>query len=183
MNTGSLDQTTPKAAITEFMRSFELYEFPVLDPNSHFREQFRTLWDTIRIIGTKIKDKKPEQLLSIGLRGSYSHGHPYEGNDVDLLYVVDGLDDELERLVIDVSGEYLAAKNFQLCDGKDLEGTRAFPVRFFDLKKVGDILNCYMYGLSRFLYDDRDNKDEVIQDEYFPLAEKKRNLLFHGAPP
>jgi hypothetical protein len=175
------EKSESKTAIQEFMRSFELYEFPILDPNSHYREEFRRLWQTIRDIGDIVKDRKPEQLIAIGLRGSYSHGHPYEDNDVDLLFTVDGYSEELEDMLITVSAEQLAKKGFKLCDGKEVDGQRLFPVRFFDIRRIEEVLNCYMYGLDKLLY--AESEGETVMSGlgvHHPLAEKKRNLLHSG---
>ena len=186
MNTALSDdtngkQSTSRAAVEEFMRSFELYEFPILDPNSYYREEFKRLWQTIHSIGHIVKDRKPEQLVAIGLRGSYSHGHPYEGNDVDLLYTVDGYTEELEDILTTVSAEELAKNGFKLCDGKEVDGSRLFPVRFFDLRKIEEVLNCYMYGLDKLLYLDTCNDAAMLRmGGHDPMVEKKKNLLHSG---
>jgi hypothetical protein len=182
METALKNGIESKAAIQEFMRSFELYEFPVLDPNSSYREDFKRLWQTIQKIGDIAKNRKPEQLVAIGLRGSYSHGHPYDENDVDLLYTVDGYSEDLEDLLVTVSAEELAKNGFKLCDGKEVDGQRLFPVRFFDLNRIEEVLNCYMYGLDKLLYVDADGETDLsrLGVMHKPLVEKKRALLHSG---
>ena len=71
--------------VKEFFRSFMLYEYPILDPNSRYHVTFRRLLDALTVIGDRLKQEFPDRLVALGLRGSYSHGHPYEGTDVDVL--------------------------------------------------------------------------------------------------
>jgi hypothetical protein len=172
--------TDPKHGVEEmeeFFRSFMLYEYPVLDPNSRYHVIFRRLLDGLTVIGDRLKQEFPDQLVALGLRGSYSHGHPYEGNDVDVLFMGEGLTPEIEEVMIRISDEELASREFELCHGKMERGFRVKPVRFLDLDHVEHILKSYMYGLSGMLYEDVDEKNVVGRSR---LAEKKRILLQSG---
>jgi len=163
--------------VKEFFRSFMLYEYPILDPNSRYYETFRVLLDTVTVIGDRLKQEFPDRLVALGLRGSYSHGHPYEGNDVDVLFMGENLTPEIEEVMLRVAEEELEPRDFELCHGKVEMGMELQPVRFLDLGRVEEILKSYMYGLSAMLYEDEEGKVIVGRSR---LAEKKRILLQSG---
>jgi len=153
----------------EFFRSFMLYEYPVLDPNSRYYDTFRQLLESLHQIGDRLKQEFPEELVALGLRGSYSHGHPYEGSDVDVLFIGQGLTPEIEEAMLRVSGEKLTPHGFELCDGKVEMGLELKPVRFLDLTDVETILKSYMYGLASMLY--RGEEEQAVVS-LAPLAHK-----------
>jgi hypothetical protein len=174
------DPEVAREEMKEFFRSFMLYEYPVLDPNSRYRATFRRLLETLTLIGARLKQEFPENLVALGLRGSYSHGHPYEGNDVDVLFMVEGLTEEMQEVMLGVAEERLTPNDFELCHGKVAMGIEVQPVRFLDLLQVEGILKSYMYGLAGMLYergDDKRHEDFVGRSR---LAEKKRILLQSG---
>jgi len=154
-----------------------LYEYPVLDPNSRYYETFKQLLEALHRIGDRLKQEFPEELVALGLRGSYSHGHPYEGSDVDVLFIGQGLTPEIKEVMLRVSGEKLTPHGFELCDGKVEMGLELKPVRFLDLNDVEAILKSYMYGLSNLLY--RGEEEEHVVSP-MPLAYKKSRLLQSG---
>jgi hypothetical protein len=171
------DAKQGREEMQEFFRSFILYEYPILDPNSRYYEIFRQLLDTLILIGDRLKQEFPDQLVALGLRGSYSHGHPYEGNDVDVLFMGEGLTPEIEEVMLRVAGEELEPREFELCHGKIEMGMHVEPIRFLDLDHVEHILKSYMYGLAGMLYEQIDEKNIVGRSR---LAEKKRVLLQSG---
>jgi hypothetical protein len=148
------DLEQAREEMQEFFRSFMLYEYPVLDPNSRYHVMFRQLLETLLLIGDRLKKEFPDQLVALGLRGSYSHGHPYEGNDVDVLFMGEGLTPEIEDVMVRIADEELAARQFELCHGKVEMGMDVKPIRFFDLDNVEHILKSYMYGLAGMLYEE-----------------------------
>ncbi len=174
MQESDLEQA--REEVREFFRSFMLYEYPILDPNSRYRATFRRLLDTLTVIGDRLKQEFPDRLVALGLRGSYSHGHPYEGNDVDVLFMGENLTPEIEQVMLRVADEELTPQDFELCHGKVAMGLELQPVRFLDLNKVEEILKSYMYGLASMLYEE---EGKVIVGRS-RLAEKKRILLQSG---
>lgn len=171
------DRRDARAEIEEFFRSFMLYEYPILDPNSRYHEIFRRLLETLTLIGDRLKQEFPEKLVALGLRGSYSHGHPYQGNDVDVLFMGEGLTGEVQEVMLRVAEEELAPGEFELCHGKVEMGVEMQPIRFLDLGDIEGILKSYMYGLAGMLYEGR-GEDAIVGRS--PLAEKKRLLLQSG---
>jgi hypothetical protein len=171
------DLEKAREEMQEFFRSFMLYEYPVLDPNSRYHVVFRQLLEALIRIGDRLKQEFPEKLVSLGLRGSYSHGHPYEGNDVDVLFVGEGLTSEIEEVMLRIAGEELKPNAFELCNGKMEMGLKLQPIRFLDLNNVEAILRSYMYGLAGLLYRGAEEKGVV---GHAPLAEKKSRLLQSG---
>jgi hypothetical protein len=161
----------------EFFRSFVLYEYPVLDPNSRYHVTFRRLLEALTLIGDRLKQEFPDKLVALGLRGSYSHGHPYEGNDVDVLFMGEGLTEEIQEVMLRIAGEELAPREFELCHGKMDMGIELQPIRFLDITRIEEILKSYMYGLAGMLYQERDEDALVGRSS---LAEKKRILLQSG---
>jgi hypothetical protein len=163
--------------VKEFFRSFMLYEYPILDPNSRYHVIFRQLLETLTLIGDRLKQEFPDKLVALGLRGSYSHGHPYEGNDVDVLFMGEGLTTEIEEVMLRITEEELAPREFELCHGKVEMGLELKPIRFLDLGNVEQILKSYMYGLAGMLYEEQDEEAIVGRSR---VAEKKRILLQSG---
>jgi hypothetical protein len=164
----------------EFFRSFMLYEYPILDPNSRYRKIFRQLLEALHLIGDRLKQEFPDQLVALGLRGSYSHGHPYEGNDVDVLFMGEDLTDEIREVMLRIAGEELEPREFDLCHGKLEMGIQLEPVRFLDLNDVESILKSYMYGLAGMLYEEGHREEDETFVGRSRLAEKKRVLLQSG---
>jgi hypothetical protein len=175
-----IDLEVAREEVKEFFRSFMLYEYPVLDPNSRYRVTFRRLLETLTLIGARLKREFPENLVALGLRGSYSHGHPYEGNDVDVLFMCEGLTEEMQEVMLSVAEELLLPNDFELCHGKVEMGIELQPVRFLDLEKVEGILKSYMYGLAGMLYEEGGEKRDDDFVGRSRLAEKKRILLQSG---
>jgi hypothetical protein len=173
----SSDQRKSREEIEEFFRSFMLYEYPVLDPNSRYHVIFRRLLETLTVIGDRLKQEFPDRLVALGLRGSYSHGHPYEGNDVDVLFMGEGLTEEIQEVMLRIAEEELVPGEFELCHGKREMGLELQPVRFLDINRIEEILKSYMYGLAGMLYQERDEDALVGRSS---LAEKKRILLQSG---
>ena len=171
------DLQRAREEVKEFFRSFMLYEYPILDPNSRYHVIFRQLLETLTLIGDRLKQEFPDKLVALGLRGSYSHGHPYEGNDVDVLFMGEGLTAEIEELMLHITEEELAPRGFELCQGKVEMGVELKPIRFLDLNDVEGILKSYMYGLTGMLYEEQDEEAMVGRSR---LAEKKRILLQSG---
>jgi hypothetical protein len=161
----------------EFFRSLMLYEYPILDPNNRFAESFGRLLEELTRIGDRLRQEFPENLVSVGLRGSYSHGHPYDGDDVDVLFIGESLTPEIEEAVLRITREDLAPVGFELCGGKLDMGFEVEPIRFLDLNDVEVILKSYMYGLANMLYREQDEQGVVGRA---PLAEKKALLLKSG---
>ncbi len=161
----------------EFFRSFILYEYPILDSNSRYHVIFRRLLQILNRTGDRLKHEFPDQFVALGLRGSYSHGHPYEGNDVDVLFMGEGLTDEIQEVMLRVAGEELTPNEFELCQGKVEMGLEVKPIRFLDLNDIEAILKSYMYGLAGMLYQEIDETAIVGSSR---LAEKKRILLQSG---
>jgi len=175
-----IDLQRAREEIQEFFRSFMLYEYPILDPNSRYRIIFRRLLDDLTLIGDRLKQEFPENLVALGLRGSYSHGHPYEGNDVDVLFIAEHLSEEVEEGMVRIAREGLVPHGFELCHGKMEMGLELKPVRFLDLDDVEAILKSYMYGLAGMLYQgSREGVEEAIVGRG-RLAEKKHGLLHSG---
>jgi hypothetical protein len=171
------DRRRAREEIEEFFRSFMLYEYPVLDPNSRYHVIFRRLLETLTVIGDRLKQELREKLVALGLRGSYSHGHPYEGNDVDVLFMGEGLTAEIQEVMLRIAAEELAPREFELCRGKVEMGVDLQPIRFLDLNDIEDILKSYMYGLAGMLYEKKEEDPVVGRSR---LAEKKRILLHSG---
>ena len=171
------DRLSGREGVEEFFRSFMLYEYPILDPNSRYHVVFRRLLETLTVIGDRLKQEFPDKLVALGLRGSYSHGHPYEGNDVDVLFMAEGLTEEIQEVMLRVAEEELVPHDFELCHGKMEMGIELQPVRFLDINRIEEILKSYMYGLAGMLYKDRDENALVGRSS---LAEKKRILLQSG---
>ena len=175
-----IDSQRAREEMQEFFRSFMLYEYPILDPNSRYRLIFRRLLGDLTLIGDRLKQEFPENLVALGLRGSYSHGHPYEGNDVDVLFIGESLTEEVEEGMLRITGEGLVPHGFELCQGKVKMGLELKPVRFLDLRNVEAILKSYMYGLAGMLYQgDEEGVDEAIVGRG-RLTEKKHRLLHSG---
>jgi len=171
------DLQRAREEMQEFFRSFMLYEYPILDPNSRYHVIFRELLETLTVIGDRLKQECPDTLVALGLRGSYSHGHPYEGSDVDVLFIGQGLTPEIEEVMLRISEETLAPHGFELCRGKVEMGVELQPIRFLDLDDVEGILKSYMYGLAGMLYE-READDAIVGRSR--VAEKKQILLHSG---
>ena len=175
MKQGDLQKA--REEMQEFFRSFMLYEYPILDPNSRYHVIFQQLLEILVRIGDRLKQQFPEKLVSLGLRGSYSHGHPYEGDDVDVLFIGEGLTSEIEEVTLRITREELEPNGFELCHGKAEMGLQLQPVSFLDLKKDETILKSYMYGLAAMLYREAD-ENTLVTDP--PLAQRKSRLLQSG---
>ena len=170
----------PRQKILDFFKSFEQYEFPICDRDSDNWPLFSSLLRAVKRAGDNLRVKWPDRYIAMTMRGSYAHGHPYRGNDVDLLFIGENLTDEIRDGWLDIVSETLSNNDrpFALCEGRYEMGREIQPIRFLDLTRLPLIINTYLYGLESLMR--RREVAEEMMLNYSPLTEKKRALLQSG---
>jgi hypothetical protein len=169
-----------------YLKSCKHYRFPFFDPRNCYRKigLFDKLEDTLTEIGEKMHEEFGDDFISINLRGSWLRGIPIKGDDVDVLFIVNGLGREEKQKILDYSRSYLKNKDslFRMCEGKIEAGLKVDPITFLDLKMIPVIMNRYMYGLEVFIKSCREKERDSYQDLYFGsrITEKKSEFLKSG---
>jgi hypothetical protein len=169
-----------------YLKSCKYYRFPFFDPRNCYRQigLFDKLEDTLTQIGEKMQKEFGEAFISINLRGSWLRGIPVKGDDVDVLFVVNGLEREQKQRILDFSRSYLKKKDpiFRMCEGKIEAGLKVDPITFLDLRKIPFLMNRYMYGLGVFFKSYNEKERDSYQDLYFGsrITEKKSEFLKSG---
>ena len=156
--------------IVFYLLSCKNYRFPFFDPENCYRKEglFDVLEETLIEVGEKMKKEYGENLISINLRGSWLRGIPLQGDDVDVLYIVNDLPDEDRYYIQEFTRCALKEKNdlFRMCEGKEEGEMHVNPIMFFDLINVGTIMNEFMYGLDHFLERHSKKDRDSYQDSF-----------------
>lgn len=178
-----LKKNINKEQIVFYLLSCKNHKFPFFDPNNCYRKEglFDELEETLIEVGETLKKEYGDNLISINLRGSWLRGIPLQGDDVDVLYIVNDLPDEDRYNIREVTRRALREKNdiFRMCEGKEEGGMHVEPIMFFDLINVGTIMNEFLYGLDHFLERHSGKARDLYQDSFLgsKIAEKKSKFL------
>ncbi|MFW6140084.1 MAG: hypothetical protein ACOC5S_01865 [Acidobacteriota bacterium] len=169
-----------------YLKSCKYYRFPFFDPRNCYRHigLFDKLEHTLTEIGEKMQKEFGDDFISINLRGSWLRGIPVEGDDVDVLFIVNDLPREQKQRILDYTRNYLRNKDplFRMCEGKIESGLKVAPITFLDLKMIPVIMNRYMYGLESFIKSHQEKERDSYQDHYLgsKITEKKSEFLKSG---
>lgn len=186
MTEPTLKKTISKEQIRFYLKSCEYYRFPFFDPRNCYRKSglFDQLEEALDEIGHFLQMKYGPDFFSVNLRGSWLRGIPIHGDDVDVLFIVNGLPREEKRNIMSFARKELIRKNsfFKMCEGKIEAGRKVEPIAFLDLTEIPDIMNKYMYGLGHFLKRYENSNRDEYQDDFFgsKLTGKKRDFLKSG---
>ncbi len=97
--------------------------------NFHYANEFAEI----------IRQKLKNHLKKIILFGSYARGDFTEGSDYDILVIVDEREKDIQEIVLDASVEimnkYYALIGYILCDEKEWEKKKQFPIGLNILKE------------------------------------------------
>jgi len=169
-----------------YLRSCKYYRFPFFDPENCYRKNglFTDLEETLFRTGEDMRKKYGRNFISICLRGSWLRGIPLEGDDVDVLYIVDGLSPENLHDIHEETRSRLRRRNelFQMCEGKIEGGRKVEPITTLDISGIATLMNKYMYGLDTFLRLSRKEGRDSYQDNFLGsrITEKKSKFLKSG---
>ncbi len=172
--------------ITFYLKSCKYFRFPFFDPTNCYRRDglFGQLEDCLQHVGDELSRRYGTNFVSLNLRGSWLRGIPIQGDDVDVLFIVDSLPEvEVESMRDFTQGELQAANPlFRLCDGKVEFGMHVSPIIHLDIARIRTIMNTYMYGLGQFLRRNKEKTRDTYQDAFFgsTLTEKKTQFLKSG---
>jgi len=176
----SLDQ------IKFYLRSCKNFRFPFFDPENCYRKDglFTDLEETLSQIGEDMQKKYGRNFIAVCLRGSWLRGIPLEGDDVDVLYIVDGISPEGLRDIHEQTRRRLQERNelFHMCEGKIEGGRKVDPITTLDIRSIAILMNKYMYGLGTFLRLSQMEGRDHYQDGYLGsrITEKKLKFLKSG---
>lgn len=186
MTEPTLKKTISQEQIRFYLKSCKYYRFPFFDPRNCYRQSglFGQLEEALGEIGRMLQMEYGRNFLSINLRGSWLRGIPIWGDDVDVLFIVDGLPLEEKQSILKYTRKELRSKNslFQMCEGKIEAGRKVEPITFIDLADIPHIMNKYMYGLGHFIQRHDASERDVYQDDFFgsKLTSKKTSFLKSG---
>jgi hypothetical protein len=172
--------------ITFYLKSCKYFRFPFFDPTNCYRRDglFGQLEDCLQSVGGELSRRYGGNFISLNLRGSWLRGIPIQGDDVDVLFIVDSIPEDDVRSMQRFTQERLLEANplFRMCEGKQEFGMHVSPIIHLDLARVRTIMNTYMYGLGRFLERNRERSRDTYQDAFFgsTLTEKKTQFLKSG---
>ncbi len=181
-----LKKNISQQQITFYLKSCKYFRFPFFDPTNCYRSDglFGQLEDCLRAVGEELSRRYGRNFISINLRGSWLRGIPTRGDDVDVLYIVDGIPDTDLAFMRDYTARSLLQSNelFRMCEGKIENSMKVFPIFYLDLSRVRTIMNSYMYGLGQFLRRNRERCRDTYQDSFMgsTLTEKKSRFLKSG---
>jgi hypothetical protein len=186
MSEFELKKTINDEQMRFYLKSCKHYRFPFFDPRNCYRKigLFDKLEETLFDIGEQMQQEFGDAFVSINLRGSWLRGIPIKGDDVDVLFVVNGLSKDQKQRILEYSRMTLAQKDilFRMCEGKIESGLKVEPITFLDLQTIPPIMNKYMYGLEAFIRRHEEKGRDAYQDLYFgsKLTEKKSEFLKSG---
>ncbi len=172
--------------ITFYLKSCKYFRFPFFDPTNCYRRDglFGQLEDCLHMVGDELNRRYGANFVSLNLRGSWLRGIPIQGDDVDVLFIVDSLPEEEVASMRDYTQEELSAANplFRMCEGKVEFGMHVSPIIHLDISRIRTIMNTYMYGLGQFLKRNEKKARDTYQDSFFgsTLTEKKTQFLKSG---
>lgn len=172
--------------ITFYLKSCKYFRFPFFDPTNCYRRDglFGQLEECLQRVGDELSRRYGRNFISLNLRGSWLRGIPTQGDDVDVLFLVDSLPEDEVVSMRDFAQQELLAANplFRMCEGKVELGMHVSPIIHLDLARVRTIMNTYMYGLGQFLSRNRERSRDTYQDAFFgsTLTEKKTQFLKSG---
>ena len=166
-----------KSRLREFntLRNFKFYinashdfRFPFYHPTNPYRLNglFPDLEDILCEQGEKYRRDYGGQFLSINMRGSWIRGIPTRGDDIDVLFIVDGLPEAEKEHIILSTRRALVNRDpeFMTCEGKWEDDVRVDPISFLDFSDVDTIMNSFMYGLKQFQKsEEADNRDHYME--------------------
>jgi hypothetical protein len=183
---GMLKKDINTQQITFYLKSCKYFRFPFFDPTNCYRRDglFGQLEDSLYRAGDELTRRYGSEFISINLRGSWLRGIPIQGDDVDVLFIVNGLPEGEVQHMREYTGQILLKANplFRICEGKIEYGMKVDPIIHLDLARVRTILNTYMYGLGRFLQRSCEPERDTYQDAFMGsnLTEKKTQFLKSG---
>lgn len=183
---GQLKKDINTQQITFYLKSCKYFRFPFFDPTNCYRRDglFGQLEESLSRAGDELTKRYGRDFISLNLRGSWLRGIPIQGDDVDVLFIVNGLPEEEVWNMRECTREILFQENplFRICEGKVEHGMKVNPIIHLDLARVRTILNTYMYGLGRCLERNREPRRDTYQDAFIGshLAEKKTQFLKSG---
>ncbi len=181
-----LKKNISQQQIKFYLKSCKYFRFPFFDPTNCYRRDglFGQLEDCLTTVGEELSRRYGRNFISINLRGSWLRGIPTRGDDVDVLYIVDGLSDTDVASMRDYTAQSLRQSNqlFRMCEGKIENSMKVFPIFTLDLSSIRTIMNSYMYGLGLFLRRNRERSRDTYQDSFMgsTLTEKKSRFLKSG---
>jgi len=186
MSKFELKKTVNDVQMKFYLKSCKYYRFPFFDPRNCYRQigLFDKLEDALAEIGEKMQQEYGDNFISINLRGSWLRGIPIQGDDVDVLFVVNDLKKEQKQRILEYSRIALKKKDpiFRMCEGKVEAGLKVDPITFLDLKMIPVIMNKYMYGLNAVIRSYKEKARDSYQDLFFgsKIIEKKAEFLKSG---
>jgi hypothetical protein len=181
-----LKKNINREQITFYLKSCKYFRFPFFDPTNCYRRDglFGQLEDCLQRVGDELSRRYGKNFISIHLRGSWLRGIPIQGDDVDVLFIVDSLPEVDIGSMRDFAQKELLAVSplFRLCEGKVQFGIRVSPIIHLDIARIRTIMNTYMYGLGQFLSRNRERTRDTYQDAFLgsTLTEKKTQFLKSG---
>jgi len=177
-----LPKKTTEEIFRFYLQSSTHFRFPYFDPENPYRKNglFTHLEDTLMEAGEKLHECYGKNFISINLRGSWLRGIPLEDDDIDLLFIVRGLPQEVRKHILEYCRTILRKKHqiYKVCEGKIEGGVKVEPINFFDLEKTAFILKSFMYGLDHFLRDEARKDRNGFQDSFFGSKMKEKLLDF-----
>lgn len=143
------------------LRNFKYYinashdfRFPFYHPTNPYRLNgiFPELEEVLFECGEKFRRDYGKNFFSINMRGSWLRGIPTRGDDIDVLFIVDGLPAEEKERISQTTRKILRDRDdeFITCEGKWEDGIRVDPISFLDFSEMETIMNIFMYGLKQF---------------------------------
>lgn len=181
-----LKKTITQDQIKFYLHSCKNFRFPFFDPENCYRKDglFKALEETLYRIGEDMQKKYGRNFMAICLRGSWLRGIPLEGDDVDVLYIVDGIPPEDLRDIHEETRRRLRERSelFHMCEGKIEGGAKVEPITTLDIRSIDILMNKYMYGLDTFLRLSRMEGRDRYQDGFLGsrIVEKKSKFLKSG---
>jgi len=181
-----LKKTITQDQIKFYLKSCKNFRFPFFDPENCYRKDglFTDLEETLFRIGEDMQKKYGRNFIAVCLRGSWLRGIPLEGDDVDVLYIVDGIPPEDLHDIHQETQRQLRKRNelFQMCEGKIEGGRKVAPITTLDIRGIAILMNKYLYGLDTFLRLSRMEGRDRYQEDFLGsrLTEKKSKFLKSG---
>jgi len=169
-----------------YLKSCKYFRFPFFDLTNCYRRDglFGRLEDCLQNLGAELSRRYGRSFISLNLRGSWLRGIPIQGDDVDVLFIVDSLPEDEVGSIQDFARQELLAANplFRMCEGKVEFGMHINPIIHLDLARIRTIMNTYMYGLGQFLNRNQKRSRDTYQDSFLgsTLTEKKTQFLKSG---
>ena len=171
------------------LRNFKFYinashdfRFPFYHPTNPYRLNglFPDMEDVLSECGEKFRRDYGENFLSINIRGSWIRGIPTRGDDIDVLFIIDGLPEKEKERISSTTRKVLRDKDeeFITCEGKWEDDVKVDPISFLDFSEVGTIMNSFMYGIKQFQAKAKPGDRDQYMDAFIGSHMTKKILSF-----